>query len=40
LAAGGNALWSADKVASGSTQQTVYAGGDHSATFAITWQSA
>jgi ribonuclease T2 len=40
LAAGGNALWSADKVASGSTQETVYAGGDHSATFAITWQSA
>jgi len=40
LAAGGNAQWSADKVASGSTQQTVYAGGDHSATFSITWQSA
>ena len=40
LAAGGNANWSADQVASGSTQQTVYAGGDHSTTFTITWQSA
>ena len=39
LAAGGNANWSADKVASGSTQQTVYAGGDHSATFSVSWQS-
>ncbi|EUC46405.1 hypothetical protein COCMIDRAFT_92960 [Bipolaris oryzae ATCC 44560] len=39
LAAGGNANWSADKVARGSTQQTVYAGGDHSATFSISWQS-
>ncbi|KAF1946621.1 ribonuclease T2 [Clathrospora elynae] len=39
LAAGGNANWSADKVASGSTQQTVYAGGDHSQTFTISWQS-
>ncbi|KAK1917208.1 hypothetical protein P3342_012053 [Pyrenophora teres f. teres] len=40
MAAGGNAMWSADKVASGSTQQTVYAGGDHSSTFSITWSSA
>lgn len=39
LAAGGNANWSADKVASGSTQQTVYAGGEHSAIFTIIWQS-
>lgn len=39
LAAGGNARWSADRVASGSTQQTVYAGGDHASSFAITWQS-
>lgn len=40
LAAGGNAAWSADQVASGSTQQTVYAGTDHSAALEITWQSA
>lgn len=40
LAAGGNAGWSADGVASGSTQQTVYAGGDHTTGFAITWTSA
>ncbi|USP73158.1 ribonuclease m [Curvularia clavata] len=39
LAAGGNTNWSADQVASGSTQQTVYAGGDHSAKFSISWQS-
>jgi ribonuclease T2 len=39
LAAGGNQMWSADAVASGSTQQTVYAGGDHKQTFSITWQS-
>ncbi|KAF2025522.1 ribonuclease T2 [Setomelanomma holmii] len=40
LAAGGNQNWSADTVASGSTQQTVYAGGDHKSTFVIQWQSA
>jgi ribonuclease T2 len=39
LAAGGNQNWSADKVASGSTQETVYAGGDHKQTFGIQWQS-
>lgn len=39
LAVGGSANWSADKVASGSTQQTVYPGGDHSVTFAISWQT-
>jgi ribonuclease T2 len=38
LAAGGNQMWSADAVASGSTQQTVYAGGDHANTFTIKWQ--
>ncbi|KAF1843849.1 ribonuclease T2 [Cucurbitaria berberidis CBS 394.84] len=39
LAVGGSANWSADKAASGSTQQSVYAGADHSTTFAISWQS-
>lgn len=39
LAAGGNQVWSADSVASGSTQVTVYAGGDHKQTFSIQWQS-
>lgn len=39
LAAGGNQMWSADAVASGSTQATVYAGGDHKQTFSIAWQS-
>jgi ribonuclease T2 len=39
LAAGGNAKWSADKAAAGSTQQIVYAGGDHAAGLTITWQS-
>ena len=39
LAAGGNAAWSADKSASGSTQQTVYAGVDHASQFSIVWQS-
>jgi ribonuclease T2 len=38
LAAGGNQNWSADKVAAGSTQETVYAGGDHKQTFSIQWQ--
>jgi ribonuclease T2 len=38
LAAGGNQNWSADAVASGSTQETVYAGGDHKQTFSIQWQ--
>jgi ribonuclease T2 len=38
LAAGGNAVWSADAVASGSTQQKVYAGGDHSSQLGIVWQ--
>ncbi|KAF2798235.1 ribonuclease M [Melanomma pulvis-pyrius CBS 109.77] len=40
LAAGGNAVWSADAVASGSTQQTVYAGSGHSSQISIVWQSA
>ncbi|KAF1830553.1 ribonuclease T2 [Decorospora gaudefroyi] len=40
LAAGGNAVWSADRVAAGSSQQTVYAGGDHSSSFEITWRSS
>lgn len=39
LAAGGNQKWSADAVARGSTQETVYAGGDHNQTFTIQWQS-
>ncbi|PSN62871.1 ribonuclease T2 [Corynespora cassiicola Philippines] len=38
LAAGGNAAWSADQAARGSTQETVYAGGDHSAKISIVWQ--
>lgn len=40
LAAGGNQKWSADSVASGSTQVTVYAGADHKQTIAIQWQGA
>ncbi|KAF9701908.1 hypothetical protein EKO04_000511 [Ascochyta lentis] len=40
LAAGGNAVWSSDKAASGSTQVPVYAGGDHAQQFALTWQNA
>lgn len=40
LAAGGNAKWSADKAASGSTQETVYAGGDHGVVVGIEWQGA
>jgi ribonuclease T2 len=40
LAAGGNAAWSADSTASGSTQQKVYAGGDHSSKISISWQGA
>ncbi|KAF2121946.1 ribonuclease M [Lophiotrema nucula] len=39
LAAGGNAAWSADAVASGSTQETVYAGTGHASTVNIVWQS-
>ncbi|KAL5121148.1 Ribonuclease T2 precursor (RNase T2) [Pleosporales sp. CAS-2024a] len=39
LAAGGNENWSADSVASGSTQVTVYAGGDHRNVMSIQWQS-
>lgn len=38
LAIGGSSRWSADSVASGSTQETVYAGGDHKQTFTIEWQ--
>ncbi|KAF2869143.1 ribonuclease M [Massariosphaeria phaeospora] len=38
LAAGGNAAWSADKDAKGSTQETVYAGADHSSKVSIVWQ--
>lgn len=40
LVAGGNAVWSADKVASGSTQEKVYAGSDHTSQISIVWQSA
>lgn len=39
LAAGGNSKWSADKVASGSTQEKVYAGSDHGTAFEIVWGS-
>lgn len=39
LAAGGNAKWSADQVASGSTQVTVYAGADHKNVVSIQWES-
>jgi ribonuclease T2 len=39
LAAGGNAVWSADAVAAGSVQQIVYAGGDHSSKISLSWQS-
>ena len=39
LAAGGNAVFSADAVASGSTQQTVYAGSSHSSQVSIVWQT-
>ncbi|CAI6339092.1 unnamed protein product [Periconia digitata] len=38
LAAGGNAQWSADKVASGSTQEKVYAGGEKEVKVEIMWQ--
>ncbi|KAF2685701.1 ribonuclease M [Lentithecium fluviatile CBS 122367] len=38
LAAGGNAAWSADKVASGTTQEKVYAGSDHSTKVELVWQ--
>ncbi|KAF2011685.1 ribonuclease T2 [Aaosphaeria arxii CBS 175.79] len=37
LAAGGNAAWSSNKVASGTTQQKVYAGADHDTGFEIVW---
>ncbi|KAF2851283.1 ribonuclease M [Plenodomus tracheiphilus IPT5] len=37
LAAGGNAGWSADKAASGSVQEVVYAGGDHAVGLGISW---
>ena len=39
LAAGGSQNWSADSVASGSTQVVVYAGADHKQTLTIQWQS-
>ncbi|KAF2641272.1 ribonuclease M [Massarina eburnea CBS 473.64] len=39
LAAGGNAAWSADSVASGSTQVSVYAGTEKSNALEIVWQS-
>jgi ribonuclease T2 len=39
LAAGGSQNWSADSVASGSTQVVVYAGADHKQTITIQWQS-
>lgn len=38
LAVGGNAVWSADKAASGTTQEAVYAGGEHATSFKISWQ--
>jgi ribonuclease T2 len=38
LAAGGNQNWSADSVASGSVQETVFAGGDHKVVVGIQWQ--
>ncbi|PVH96589.1 ribonuclease T2 [Periconia macrospinosa] len=38
LAAGGNAKWSADKVASGSVQEKVYAGTERDVGFEISWQ--
>ncbi|KAF2174776.1 ribonuclease T2 [Zopfia rhizophila CBS 207.26] len=38
LAAGGNAGWSADKPAAGSTQEKVFAGGDHASKISIVWQ--
>jgi ribonuclease T2 len=40
LAAGGNQNWSADKAASGSAQEAVYAGGDHKVVVGIQWQGA
>lgn len=40
LAVGGSARWSAEKAASGSTQETVYAGGDHSVGVVVQWGSA
>lgn len=39
LAAGGNAAWSADQVAGGSTQEKVYAGSDHATKVEIVWQA-
>ncbi|KAF2267628.1 ribonuclease T2 [Lojkania enalia] len=38
LAADGNVAWSADEVASGSTQEKVYAGADHDSRISIVWQ--
>lgn len=38
LAAGGNAVWSADKVARGTTQEKLYAGGEHGTKVEIVWQ--
>jgi ribonuclease T2 len=38
LAAGGNAAWSADKVASGVVKEKLYAGADHSSKVSISWQ--
>lgn len=40
MAAGENAKWSADKAASGSVQETVYAGGEHAVQVGIEWQGA
>lgn len=39
LAVGGNAAWSADKVARGHGQEKVYAGDDHGTSLEIVWQS-
>lgn len=40
LAAGGNAKWSADKAASGTTQEKVFAGDSHDTSLEISWEGA
>lgn len=37
LAAGGNAVWSADRAARGGVQETLYAGGEHKVGVSIEW---
>jgi ribonuclease T2 len=39
LAAGGNAVFSADAVAKGTTQETLYAGSTHASQVSVVWQS-